>query len=93
MGKASENEGIKLRAAWFNNISVGLALGGVFIPGFSLFRADNFQLVEDWFAGRFQPTLLQASQFLTTLGVLSLAFVYAGVFREEAKKEIAKIQD
>jgi hypothetical protein len=56
MGKAAENEGIKLRAAWFNNASVGLTLTGFIVPFFSLFRAENFQLLIDWIEGRFQPT-------------------------------------
>jgi hypothetical protein len=32
MGKAANNERIKLRATLFNNISVGLVIGGVAIP-------------------------------------------------------------
>ena len=47
MGKAAENEGIKLRAAWFNNASVGLTLTGFIVPFFSLFRAENSQLLID----------------------------------------------
>jgi hypothetical protein len=36
MGKVAENESIKLRAAWFNNASVGLTLTGIIFPLFSV---------------------------------------------------------
>jgi hypothetical protein len=32
MGKAAENELIKLWATWLNNVSVGLFLTGVIVP-------------------------------------------------------------
>jgi hypothetical protein len=93
MGKAAENEGIKLRAIWFNNLSVGLLLGGVFLPAFSLFKAENFSLFHDWREGRFHPTVLQWEQLSITLMIIGWTFVLGAAFRREAKKEIAKIQD
>lgn len=42
MGKAADNERHKLRATFYNNLSVGLFLGGVFIPYLALTqRADE----------------------------------------------------
>ncbi|SDA12969.1 hypothetical protein SAMN02799622_00869 [Methylobacterium sp. UNC378MF] len=32
MGKAADNERKKLKATWYNNLSIGLMLGGIFIP-------------------------------------------------------------
>jgi hypothetical protein len=52
MGKAAENERIKLGATWYNNLSVALTFTGVLIPVFSLYKAENFQLLDDWTSGR-----------------------------------------
>ena len=93
MSKAAENEGIKLRAAWFNNASIALALTGVIFPLFSAFTAENFQLLEDWTDGRFHPNLSQGFQLLIAISLLFLAFHFAAVFRDEAIREIAKLQD
>ena len=94
MGKAAENEGIKLRAAWFNNASVGLTVAGFIIPGFSIIRAaDNLKLFNDWVDGRYEPTFLDGLQLIATLGIFFLVPYFAVLFRDEAKKEIAKIQD
>jgi hypothetical protein len=93
MGKAAETEGIKLRAAWFNNASVGLTLTGVIVPFFSAFKSENFQLIADWIAGRFHLTYLDGGRLIVAAGVLFLGFYFAVLFRDEAKKEIAKLQD
>jgi hypothetical protein len=93
MGKAAENEAIKLRAAWFNNASVGLTLTGVIVPIFSAFRWENLDLFKDWTEGRFHPTYQDGGRFIVVLAVLSLGFYYASLCRVEAKKEIAKLQD
>jgi hypothetical protein len=68
-------------------------LTGVFVPFFSLWKAENFQRLNDWTEGRFQPTFLQGMQFITLLAAVGLAFHFTNVFRVEAKKEIAKLQD
>jgi hypothetical protein len=38
MGKAADNEAIKLRATYFNNLAVGTLLGGFVIPYIALFQ-------------------------------------------------------
>ena len=93
MGKAAENERIKLGATWLNNLSVGLTFTGVLIPVFSLYKVDNFQLLDDWTSGRSHPTLAQGLQLFLALAAFCLSFVSAAVLHESAKKEIAKLQD
>jgi hypothetical protein len=93
VGKASENEAIKLRAAWFNNISVGLTLTGVLIPVFSMYKVDNFQLLDDWASGRSHPTGLQGMQFLIAFAAFCLSLYSAHIFSASANREIAKLQD
>jgi hypothetical protein len=93
MGKAAENELIKLTAAWYNNVSVGLILTGVLIPLFSLYRAENFQLLHDWTSGKSPPTPPQILQLLLAFVAFFLALAFSGYFQEAARKEIAKLQD
>jgi hypothetical protein len=38
MGKAADNETIKLSAAFWNNLSVGMSVGGVFVAYLVLFQ-------------------------------------------------------
>jgi hypothetical protein len=38
MGKAADNETIKLTAAFWNNLSVGMSVGGVFVAYLVLFQ-------------------------------------------------------
>ena len=57
MGKAAENERIKLKATWINNVSVGLFLGGFVIPYLALFqRSEPQQYLDDWSRGKYQLT-------------------------------------
>ena len=42
MGQAAENEKIKLRAAFFNNIGVGSILGGAILPWYGLYQTIEF---------------------------------------------------
>jgi hypothetical protein len=96
MSKAADNERIKLRATWCNNVSVGLTLAGVALPMFSLFRGETLQFLNDWIDGRFhlsQLTEQDAMRVLTAAGVFCLAFVLAGLFRHDADGEMAKLQD
>jgi hypothetical protein len=44
MGKAAENERTKLRATFYNNLSVGLVLAGVLIPYLGFIQSDSLEL-------------------------------------------------
>jgi len=49
MGKVADSEQLKLKATWFNNVSVGLFLGGFIIPFLTYFQkvaAGSFGLGE-----------------------------------------------
>jgi len=56
MGKAADNERIKLRATWYNNVSVGLFVAGVFVPYLTLFQ----KLPEHMAGDRLQLTNLSS---------------------------------
>ena len=40
MGKAAENERLKLRATWWNNLSIGTGVGGLLVPYINLIQND-----------------------------------------------------
>jgi hypothetical protein len=91
MGKAAENERIKLKATFFNNVSVGLTVTGVFVPYLAFLQSGqlNSQVVHDFLAGNIsQYWLLPVKLF-----VMFLAFGSAAIFRHGASTEIAKLQD
>ena len=93
MGKAAYNERIKLIAAWDNNLSVGLALAGFFVPFFSAYKAENYQLFDDWIRGRSQPTTLEVEHLLFAVVALCGALISSTIFRRKADREIAKLED
>jgi hypothetical protein len=93
MGKAAENERIKLGATWYNNLSVALTFTGVLIPVLSLYKAENFQLLGDWLSLRSLPTSLQGTQLVLSVVAVCGAFWAAATLHNSALKEVAKLQD
>jgi uncharacterized membrane protein YidH (DUF202 family) len=93
MGKTADNERIKLRATWYNNLSIALTFTGVLIRVFSLYKVQNFLLLDDWTSGRSHPTVVQVLQLVLTLVAFCLALYSAAHLHNSADKEIAKIQD
>lgn len=84
MGKASHNERLKLEAAFYNNIGVGLAVGGVLLPTFGLYQ--NFPLADLFSAHtpeKYWPI------FIGTV----IAFLLAWLFRRLADDMLKKIKD
>jgi hypothetical protein len=92
MGKAAETEDIKLRATWFNNVSVGLLITGFLVPYLALIQDAHFiqDLIAALRTGPYYQYLLL--QFSRTFGI-ALALAGALVFRRLAIKEIAKLKD
>jgi hypothetical protein len=54
MGKATDNEHLKLSANRYNNLAVGLLLGGAFIPYLAFMRHGLPHFVHGWLHGSFQ---------------------------------------
>jgi hypothetical protein len=94
MGKAAKNEAIKLAATFFNNLSVGLFLAGVFIPYLGFLQGGGGRELEVFAGGL-------AAGHLTPLtdqqGLAVFVFVPAigssGVLRHWARTTIRKIED
>jgi hypothetical protein len=89
MGKAADNEQLKLRANWYNNASVGLTVAGVAIPYLTVpqrFTAD--------------PKLLMSGRPQDAVGAFLLIFVpfvitifFAFYFRFRSHHEVDGLQD
>jgi hypothetical protein len=92
MGKAADNERIKLRATFFNNIAVGLSITGVLVPYLAFIQSGvpdehiMFDALRSGNIGQYEPLGLK---FLA----MFLAFASAAIFRHGANTAIAKLQD
>jgi hypothetical protein len=91
MGIAANNERIKLRATFYNNLSVTLFLAMVVIPVFSLFfRSYEFGLwFYSWREGRVSvgfEVFAPAAGWLISLG-------FGLMFRRWADEEISKMEE
>jgi hypothetical protein len=89
MGKAADNERLKLRGTFFNNISVGILLIGIVTPiaGFYQYIAANVNAPVPF------ATPFMSPSTLTCLMIFFCAFGLAFKLRELADKAVADIQD
>jgi hypothetical protein len=96
MGKAADNERLKLRASLLNNVAAGLILGGVFLPAFTLISKMD-ELSEWVFHVTKEGTLTisgsEALKSFLTLVAFVLALWAAGYLARGAQKEVEKIKD
>jgi hypothetical protein len=95
MGKAADNERIKLRATFYNNLAAGLILTGILLPGMA-FTQTGYALGTWLKTLRDGPLVISYDAVVQTfliLGSTLVAFVAARLFRAVAKTEIGKIQD
>jgi hypothetical protein len=96
LGKAARNERRKLRATFFNNLAVGVSLGGLFIPYLALFqRLDE---VAFWLASSINDRMLSLSlvgisKALYTVGSFALAMFLARMFLKQAHRTASEIED
>lgn len=83
MGKAAENEKIKLRAALWNNGAVGLVLAGSILPMLAVYP----RIPELAKKG------IDLEAFIPALIASVMAFLAAWYLHSSAIKELDKIQD
>jgi len=95
MGKAADNERIKLRATFFNNLSIGLFLAGFIVPYLTAMgKADEIeQFFRDWLQTGPQLSDPQVRTILIAVLPIPAALWLAWRWRKRAVTEIAKIQD
>ena len=80
MGKAADNERIKLDATFYNNSAVAAYVAGGLLPALPIYMKIAEGTVNPW-------------QILVAGCVSGLMVVIATIMRIVANKEIAKIQD
>jgi len=85
MGKTADNERIKLKATFFNNIAVGCVVGGATIPYIAFFQKLQNEHVPIFSA---DPQLIWS-----TVGSIGLASILAFFFRLEANSQLKRLTD
>jgi hypothetical protein len=93
MGKAADNEAIKLRATYYNNLSVGMAIGGVLVPYLAFFQRIS----------EIEPALIairnggtdnaDVRKLIGFFIAIAAALLISKRWRARARREIAKLQD
>jgi hypothetical protein len=91
MGKAADNERLKLRAIFFNNLSVACFVTGLFIPYLALLRGwgQSMHFFEALLAGEWASARSDALGLLAAVLALSLGYI----FRRRADKIAQSLQD
>jgi hypothetical protein len=93
MGRAADNERIKLRATYWNNGSIALAVGGVILPYVALApkALEVGRWAKDWREGKPVPEL-DILPTIMTIGLMTILFIFAKRLRRRADREIQKVQ-
>jgi hypothetical protein len=88
VSKTAENEAIKLKATFYNNVAVGLMLAGVLIPYLSILQSTPE--IEQWLnsVGSVGVTRTELQRIMIFVGSIFVALFVAVIFREHAKKII-----
>jgi uncharacterized membrane protein len=92
MGKTAENERIKLRATFYNNVGVGLTLVGVLVPTLGVLPVIA-KFFADITSGHSVWSLEGAEKVLTSAVVFVATMRIAVLLRRAADKEISKIEE
>jgi hypothetical protein len=90
MGKVAETERLKLRATFFNNLSVGFYVSGLLIPYIAIIQHSG-DIASTLVRGTFSHRDLLAS--IGALAAMGFAVCCANLMRRYANETIAKIED
>jgi hypothetical protein len=91
MGKLADIEKLKLRATYFNNISVGLFLGGVLIPFLAVVQHAG-DIVTDLTGGKFL-SFKDLTATIGTLVAIGMAFHGGKAMQRNVRETIDQIKD
>lgn len=84
MGKAADNERIKLKAAFYNNLAVGTVIAGLTVPYINVMMSAP--------AGGVYPPRTPIQLFYIA-AVVFLTLVTAALLRVQANVTLSKVQD
>lgn len=94
-GKTARNELIKLRATYYNNVSVALFVTGFVVPYFAI--VQRFSEVNAWLAdfsnGTATINFTVCERIAEVIVPMLVAFYYAISWRKKADKLIGTIED
>jgi hypothetical protein len=79
MGKATENERVKLSATFFNNVAVAAFAGGAILP---LYALQHYESADTGYM-----------QLVKLLGTMGIALSLSYFFRNHADRIMEKLQD
>lgn len=95
MGKAADNERIKLKATYLNNIAVGCFVAGFIVPYLALTRDIPVisQSFHDLIAGKLTLSELDIQKIIVNIVAFALAIYTSKRLRSRTDKEISRIKD
>jgi hypothetical protein len=95
MGKIADNERIKLKATFFNNIAVGCAVAGFIVPYLALIQKYNEiqTVLKAYTSGTAGLDNGDVKNLLLLLSTFFVSIAIARWFRHRANREIEQLQD
>ena len=87
MGKAADNERLKLRAAYYNNLATGVVITGYAVPYFALMKKTLESPPAEL------TSLLTQTDVLVLTGLWLLALLGASMLRGMTNRILARIAD
>src|SRR5689334_3980354 len=92
LSKAARNERAKLRAIFWNNLGVGVLLGGSFIPLFAAAQHLNQLDGSKSFVG-FLEALFPLPQSIGLIAVAVTAIIISSILHAIGLRELEKVKD
>ena len=95
MGKTADNEKMKLRASFLNNIAAGLAVTAIAASflGFFINGVQTIPILESFVNGDLSLFDPKVRTIMNPFGAAILAFGLCMIFRLSANRALEKIQD
>ena len=91
MGKTAANDRIRLRASFYNNLSISLLITGLLVP-FLTFALRNGGIL-NWLHHIMDGTAPMNRDVAREMVVVAVTFVFALYFRRLADRTISRIED
>jgi hypothetical protein len=95
MGKAADNEKRKLQATFYNNLAVGVSLGGALLPALAFYQGwpEFYVWNEAWEKGEADVSALAVWQFFILFGLIGIALALVIGWRRLAQHFAQQIED
>jgi hypothetical protein len=93
MGKAADNERIKLKATFYNNMAIALAVGGFFLPylAYAPKAIGTWVEIVAWWRQGGPPPQINYYVAAATILLMLMILYFAKRLRRKADEEIQKL--